>query len=105
MASPVEYIRIIAQTRWRLDCQDRIGIVTGYEVVYCPINDESDVDKSCPSGNYTRKVELPDAEKTNLTEMVPWTPYKVTSETLYPSQGSRVEMEARLTLQLLPMLV
>ena len=74
--------------------------MTGYEVVYCPINDESDVDKSCPSGNYTRKVELPDAEKTNLTDMVPWTPYKVTLETLYPSQGSRVEMEARLTLQL-----
>ena len=63
--------------RWRLDCQDRIGIVTGYEIVYCSIRDEMDVDKICAGRNLTQEIARPDAEKANLTNLTPWTPYKV----------------------------
>ena len=67
--------------RWRLDCQDRIGIVTGYEIVYCSIRDEMDVDKICAGRNLTQEIPRADAEKANLTNLIPWTPYKV--ERLY----------------------
>ena len=63
--------------RWRLDCQDRIGIVTGYEIVYCSIRDEMEVDKICAGRNLTQEIPRPDAEKANLTNLTPWTPYKV----------------------------
>ena len=63
--------------RWRLDCQDRIGIVTGYEIVYCSIRDEMDVDKICAGRNLTQEIPRPDAEKSNLTNLTPYTPYKV----------------------------
>ena len=67
----------IPLSRWRLDCQDRIGIVTGYEIVYCSIRDETDVDdKICAGRNLTQEIP-PDAEKSNLTNLTPWTPYKV----------------------------
>ena len=68
----------ISLCRWRLDCQDRIGIVTGYEIVYCSIRDETDVDdKICAGRNLTQEIARPDAEKSNLTNLTPWTPYKV----------------------------
>ena len=63
--------------RWRLDCQDRIGIVTGYEIVYCSITDEMEVDKICAGRNLTQEIPRPYAEKANLTNLTPWTPYKV----------------------------
>jgi len=66
-----------ALVRWRLDCQDRIGIVTGYEIVYCSIRDEMDVDKICAGRNLTQEIARPDAEKANLTNLTPWTPYKI----------------------------
>merc|ERR1719507_1008128 len=66
-----------ALVRWRLDCQDRIGIVTGYEIVYCSIRDETDVDKICAGRNLTQEIARPDADKANLTNLTPWTPYKI----------------------------
>ena len=77
--------------RWRLDCQDRIGIVTGYEIVYCSIRDEMDVDQICAGRNLTQEIPRPDADKANLTNLTPWTPYKVEIRNIfsnYPSQGS-----------------
>jgi len=66
-----------ALVRWRLDCQDRIGIVTGYEIVYCSIRDEMDVDQICAGRNLTQEIPRPDADKANLTNLTPWTPYKI----------------------------
>ena len=51
--------------------------MTGYEIVYCSIRDETDVDdKICAGRNLTQEIP-PDAEKANLTNLTPWTPYKV----------------------------
>ena len=40
-----------------------------------------DVDKICAGRNLTQEIPRPDAEKANLTNLIPWTPYKV--ERLY----------------------
>ena len=51
--------------------------MTGYEIVYCSIRDEMDVDKICAGRNLTQEIPRPDAEKSNLTNLTPYTPYKV----------------------------
>ena len=57
--------------RWRLDCSDRVGIVTGYKVVYCPIDEHDE----CING-----LQLEDQtseEHATITNLEPWTTYKV----------------------------
>ena len=68
---------LVIPCRWRHDCQDRIGMVTGYEIVYCSIRDEMDAHKICGGRNLTREIPRPDAEKAKLTNLTPWTLYKV----------------------------
>ena len=63
--------------------------MTGYEIVYCSIRDEMEVDKICAGRNLTQEIPRPDAEKANLTNLTPWTPYKVEIRVIRdPSQES-----------------
>ena len=86
--------------RWRLDCQDRIGIVTGYEIVYCSIRDEMDVDKICAGRNLTQEIPRPDAEKSNLTNLTPYTPYKVENLIIIPTGSPRTRFSMKIENQL-----
>ena len=82
---------LVIPCRWRHDCQDRIGMVTGYEIVYCSIKDEMDVHQICTGRNLTQEISRPEAEQANLTYLTPWTLYKVKMRIIfsnYPSQGS-----------------
>ena len=60
--------------RWRLDCSDRVGIVTGYKVVYCPIESHHDTSE-CINGKIYEQ-ETSDAHAT-ISNLDPWTIYKV----------------------------
>ena len=62
--------------RWRLDCSDRIGIVINYEVVYCAMKNEKEPDKGCRGEEQIEQLG-PDANTANLTNLTPWTAYKV----------------------------
>ncbi len=63
------------KVRWRLDCSDRVGIVTGYKISYCEVQDPSE---SAPCFGREEQVEAaPDAEKLWVTGLKPWTYYKV----------------------------
>ena len=60
--------------RWRLDCTDRIGIVSGYKVVYCPIHSHDDTSE-CIDGKYL--VEETSEDHAIISNLQPWTIYKV----------------------------
>lgn len=61
--------------RWRLDCSDRVGIVTGYKISYCPT--VSDVDTSdCLEEEKSILTEA-DASTIWVPNLTPWTYYKV----------------------------
>ena len=64
------------KVRWRLDCSDRVGIVTGYKVSYCPI--ASDLDTAdCINGEQFSEVTGPAQEQVWINGLKPWTYYKV----------------------------
>ena len=68
--------------RWRLDCSDRVGIVQGYKVAYCPVDSNSDSDEDLDSdnnciGKMVEEVTPQDAEHAVITNLDPWTQYKV----------------------------
>ena len=49
-----------------------------------------DVDKICAGRNLTQEIPRADAEKANLTNLIPWTPYKVERLYIfYQSSGPR----------------
>ena len=65
---------------WDLDCSDRVGVVTGYEISYCAI---SSANASSPclinskGHNNMLHVETePDKHEVWLTNLEPWTYYK-----------------------------
>ena len=60
--------------RWRLDCSDRVGIVTGYKVVYCPIESHHDTSECINGKIYEQETSEAHATISNLD---PWTIYKV----------------------------
>ena len=63
------------KVRWRLDCSDRVGIVTGYRVYYCPIDEPSD---SAECLQPERSVDAkPDKDVAWIRNLKPWTHYKV----------------------------
>lgn len=59
--------------RWRLDCTDRVGIVSGYKVMYCPIQSYEDT-ADCIQPILVQETSEDEAVITNLD---PWTIYKV----------------------------
>ena len=59
--------------RWRLDCSDRVGIVTGYAVSYCPIG-SPDASSECIG---EKLIWNTTEEEVTITELHPWTYYKV----------------------------
>ncbi len=59
--------------RWRLDCSDRVGIVRGYRIEYCPISPDS---LDC-IGKVLEEETAPDAESAVISNLDPWTVYKV----------------------------
>ncbi len=65
------------KVRWRLDCSDRVGIVTGYKISYCPISDHNPTSASPCVEEQSEVVTAPDVEKKWLEDLKPWTYYKV----------------------------
>lgn len=61
--------------RWRLDCSDRVGIVTGFRVYYCPVAEPSD-SAEC-AGPHKQVDTKPDKETVWIKDLKPWTYYKV----------------------------
>ena len=60
--------------RWRLDCSDRVGIVTGYKVVYCPIRSHDDTSE-CIGGKAL--AEETSDDHATISNLEPYTIYKV----------------------------
>lgn len=63
-----------AHISWQLDCSDRVGIVIGYQVEYCPVASRDEKEK-CLASKQTFNItgEAVNAKIENLT---PWTWYK-----------------------------
>ena len=59
---------------WRLDCIDRVGILMGYRIVYCPIR-FGDASEDCIGG---KEYKLDTTEEhATIQDLEPWTFYKV----------------------------
>jgi len=59
---------------WRLDCSDRVGIVTGYRVEYCALDHLHS--HNCTRGS-TRVLEVgPEEDSQEISGLEPWTYYK-----------------------------
>ena len=64
------------KVRWRLDCTDRVGIVTGYRIAYCAIDSDKDT-SDCREGSLQTE-DVGAAESHHwITGLKPWTHYKV----------------------------
>jgi len=63
------------KVHWRLDCSDRVGIITGYRVTYCKL-DSPDETAIC-DGPELHKDTPPDQESVWVDHLAPWTYYKV----------------------------
>ena len=66
---------------WNLDCSDRVGVVTGYQISYCAIP-SPDVSSSCISNSEMSHDMLnlettPDSNRAWIPNLQPWTYYKV----------------------------
>ena len=61
---------------WRLDCSDRVGIVIGYKISYCPVRD-LDHEETCSDDRVLTHEAPPDAEHAWIKDLEPWTLYKV----------------------------
>lgn len=61
---------------WRLDCSDRVGIVTGYKISYCPVK-SGDQPEACLDRQILTHEAPPDAEHAWINDLDPWTVYKV----------------------------
>lgn len=64
------------KVRWRLDCSDRVGIVTGYRIKYCPLASPDDT-ADCVGRKELNITTGPDKDKVTITGLKPWTHYKV----------------------------
>ena len=64
------------KVRWRLDCSDRVGIVTGYKISYCPIASPDDTAECVGKDELSIKTG-PDKDKVWIEDLKPWTHYKV----------------------------
>ena len=62
--------------RWRLDCTDRVGIVTGYKIAYCPLASKHNTEDCMDGKNYTLETSGSEDHAT-ITNLDPWTTYKV----------------------------
>lgn len=62
--------------RWRLDCTDRVGIVTGYRVAFCAIKSDKDT-ADCMDGKQGSVEVGPDTDHIWVEDLSPWTFYKV----------------------------
>ena len=74
--------------RWRLDCSDRVGIVTGYKVVYCPIESHHDTSECINGKIYEQETSEAHATISNLD---PWTIYKVLTQELIKSFYTQIQ--------------
>ena len=61
---------------WRLDCSDRVGIVTGYKISYCPVKSQ-DRPEACLENQILTHEAPADAEHAWINDLDPWTVYKV----------------------------
>ena len=59
---------------WRLDCIDRVGILMGYRIVYCPIR-YGDASEDCIGGKEYKHDTT--EEHATIQDLEPWTFYKV----------------------------
>jgi len=65
------------QLRWRLDCSDRGRVVVGYQIEYCPLKTEHDGTTFGDPACKTQDVSAVDGEQTKISDLSPWTPYKI----------------------------
>lgn len=61
---------------WYLDCSDRIGIVNEFKITYCPVSSANESDQCIQGQEYVHTVGS-NAESVVLTNLSPWTLYKV----------------------------
>ena len=66
---------------WHLDCSDRVGIVTGYQISYCAIENEDPSSKCISNSGKTNAMQnletADDSNKAWISDLEPWTYYKV----------------------------
>jgi hypothetical protein len=55
----------------------RVGIVQGYNISYCPIDSFDNTADCLSGGKVLNTIAKPDAEMANITDLQPWTVYKV----------------------------
>ncbi len=68
------------KVRWRQECSDRIGIVTGYKVSYCVVASKDDT-ADCVGGKEAHIFTKPEREQVWIQGLQPWTYYKVQTVT------------------------
>lgn len=61
---------------WRLDCSERIGIVTGFNIYYCPVS-VNDTASPCIGSEKNKFVNGSHEEKSVIENLMPFTYYKV----------------------------
>ena len=61
---------------WRLDCSDRVGIVTGYRISYCRVESMARPE-ICLEDDVSTHEAPPDAEHAWINDLEPYTVYKV----------------------------
>lgn len=64
-----------AHISWQLDCSDRVGIVTGYQVEYCPVASKDEKEK-CSTLKQTLNI-TGEAVNARIENLTPWTWYKM----------------------------
>ena len=63
------------KVRWRLDCSDRVGIVTGYRISFCAIESLDDTAECADEEQSV--IARPEEEAKVVEGLRPWTLYKV----------------------------
>ncbi|XP_071748942.1 cytokine receptor isoform X2 [Lepeophtheirus salmonis] len=64
------------KVRWRLDCSDRVGIVSGYKISYCAINSPNP-DAKCDNNSLKTAMADPDKSEFIVNDLDPYVYYKV----------------------------
>jgi hypothetical protein len=62
------------KVNWHLDCSDKVGIVTGYKIYYCPVNS---VDSDCLNGKDQHIKVGALMHNVELHNLTPYTLYRI----------------------------
>ncbi|XP_014213058.1 cytokine receptor [Copidosoma floridanum] len=87
---------------WKLDCSDRIGIIEGFKIYYCPIVSPYDVNCKGPKLNTTIKTDY-SGIRGKVTGLKPYTTYMIAVAVLNKNgEGQHSEPLLGTTLELKP---